>query len=293
MMSSATPIASVPRAPEIAAAKRPARGLGEWRRWSIAALLVAALFAALGLGAPSLGFEARVSLLVFGVAIIAWTVLRMPDAPVAIGAALAIVLSGAAPASALFATLGHPMIWLLVAAFLMAAALKKSGVAERAALRAVSRIGSVRALFYALTLIIVLTAFLVPSTSGRAALLLPVFVGVTAALKNERITRALALLFPTAILLSACASLIGAGAHLVAVEFMAGLGTEINFLRWLALARHSRCSRPSRLPRSSCACSLPPTSAACVQPLRPARSRARRAGKAQCSLSWQSRSAVG
>jgi len=83
---------------------------------------------------------------------------------------------------------------------------------------------------------ITLTAFVVPSTSGRAALLLPVYLALAGTISDRRINRALALLFPTVILLSACASLMGAGAHLVAVDFMARLGAApIGFLQWMLL----------------------------------------------------------
>ena len=59
------------------------------------------------------------------------------------------------------------------------------------------------------------------------------FAALAAAIDDARIVRALALLFPTAILLSACASLLGAGAHLIAVDFMAEMGLpEPGFIGW-------------------------------------------------------------
>lgn len=96
---------------------------------------------------------------------------------------------------------------------------------------------SVQGLFYALTGVIALTAFVVPSTSGRAALLLPVFGSLAERLPDARLVRPLALLFPTAILLSAGGSLIGAGAHFVAVDVIARSGGQtIGYLEWIALA---------------------------------------------------------
>jgi solute carrier family 13 (sodium-dependent dicarboxylate transporter), member 2/3/5 len=53
------------------------------------------------------------------------------------------------------------------------------------------------------------------------------------AVDDARIVRAMALLFPSVILLSACASLLGAGAHLVAVDFMQRLGHDApSFALW-------------------------------------------------------------
>jgi di/tricarboxylate transporter len=92
-------------------------------------------------------------------------------------------------------------------------------------------------LFWALTLLIFATAFIIPSTSARAAMLAPVYLGLAAAIGNARVNRALALLFPSVILLSAGASLIGAGAHLVAAGMMERLQEKgPDFLGWIALA---------------------------------------------------------
>lgn len=206
------------------------------QRWVLALALGALLFAATLLVPGSGSANARGTLLVFGFAIIAWTVLRLPDTPVAIAAALALVLTSIAPQQALFETLGNSLIWLLIAAFVMASALRRSGVAERLALAAVRRAGTARALFHALCFVICATAFVVPSTSGRAALLLPVFLALAGVLDSARMKRALALLFPTVVLLSAGASLIGAGAHVVAADFMQqSTGVRVDFLDWLVL----------------------------------------------------------
>lgn len=184
----------------------------------------------------ALSFDARVTLAVFMLAIGAWTVLRLPEAPVALAAACALVLTRVLPAERLYATLADPLIWLLIGAFLLAAALQASGVAQIFALRLLAGARTVRAAFYRLALLIVATAFVVPSTTGRAALLLPVLLALAAATRNAALVRAYALLFPSVILLSACASLLGAGAHLIAADHMQRLGVPApTFLQWAAL----------------------------------------------------------
>jgi solute carrier family 13 (sodium-dependent dicarboxylate transporter), member 2/3/5 len=122
----------------------------------------------------------------------------------------------------------------LIGAFVLGAVVQSSGLAERWALQAVAGAGNTERLLLRLCAVIVATAYVVPSTSGRAALLLPLFLALAQAIGQPRITRALALLFPSVILLSACGSLLGAGAHLVAVDFMQRLGLPApDFLTWM------------------------------------------------------------
>ena len=191
---------------------------------------------ALWLGLPDLAADARIALIAFVGALVGWTVMKLPDASVAIAAAVALVLTGTVNDRALFDTLGEDLVWLLIASFVMAAVLRRSGVAERLARRLLCRIGRVDRLLTVTTLFIFATAFLIPSTSARAAMLLPVFVALSTAIRRPAVTRAMALLFPTAILFSAAASLTGAGAHLVAADMMMRLDAgPITFIGWAAL----------------------------------------------------------
>jgi di/tricarboxylate transporter len=180
---------------------------------------------------------ARQALAIFGVAVVAWVVLQLDETPVALAAGLALVLLGVVPADRLFAALGADLVWLLLGGFVVAAALQAAGLAERWALGLVRGSRSVASLVMRLTLGIAATAFIVPSTSARAVLLLPVFLVVARVIGDPRVTRALALLFPSVILLSAGASLLGAGAHLIAVDLLRHHGLEApDLLRWAWLA---------------------------------------------------------
>jgi solute carrier family 13 (sodium-dependent dicarboxylate transporter), member 2/3/5 len=206
-----------------------------WRRWVLAAALAVALLAGLYLPSDDAPAAARHVLAVFGLALVGWTVLRLPDTPVALAAALALPLLGVVEAPVVYAGLGDNLVWLLIGAFVLGAVVQSCGLAERWALQAVAGARSTERLMLRLCGVIIATAFVVPSTSGRAALLLPLFMALAQAIGQPRITRALALLFPSVILLSACASLLGAGAHLVAVDFMQRLGLPTpDFLSWMA-----------------------------------------------------------
>ncbi|MGL5008636.1 MAG: SLC13 family permease, partial [Paracoccaceae bacterium] len=183
-----------------------------------------------------LAADARIVLVVTVLAIIGWVMTRLPESVVALAAALTLVLAGAVPEERLYATLGSGLVWLLVAAFIIAAVLKDSGLTDRMVAPLTARQPRFAPFLLALTGMIALTAFILPSTSGRAALLLPVFLALIPALPDTRLRLALALLFPTVILLSAGGSLIGAGAHLIAVEAIAGTtGLQIGFVDWIVL----------------------------------------------------------
>ncbi|UCM90637.1 SLC13 family permease [Streptomyces marincola] len=186
---------------------------------------------------PELSGDARVTLIVFALATCAWIASPIDDTYVALGAGLALTVTGVTSADALFGTLGDATIWLLICAFVLAAAVGASGLAGRAAVFLVSGARTVRQLVHLTTAALVVSAFAVPATSGRAALALPVFLALAKALADrKRLVVAMALLFPTVILLSAVATLIGAGAHLITVSVLwETTGERVGFHDWLLL----------------------------------------------------------
>ncbi|MGL5864464.1 MAG: SLC13 family permease [Dermatophilaceae bacterium] len=202
-----------------------------------------ALVAVLGLvwrastTSTGLSSDGGTTVAVFAVAVWAWVFTRVNDTYVALGAATALVLSDAVETSVLFDSLGDETVWLLLAAFVIAAAVGSTGLATRAAAWVVTAARTPRQLVHLTTVALVVTAFAVPSTSGRAALTMPVFLALAAVLHDqERLVRALALLFPTVILLSAVASMLGAGAHLVTSQVVASAtGNGFSFVEWMLL----------------------------------------------------------
>lgn len=221
------------------AARAAAAMVGGRRHWrlGVAVPMSVALVAAILRLEPVLARPAQAALAVFGMALIAWTVLRLDETPVALAAGAALVLLGATKPAVFYAGLGDGLIWLLLGAFVMSAALASSGLAERWTRRAVAGAGSLHALMHRLNLAVGLTAFLVPSTSARAALLMPMALALVQSLGSAASRKAVLLLMPTSVLLTACASLLGAGAHLVAVDWMARLGApRAGFAQWAAWA---------------------------------------------------------
>ncbi|MFB7932153.1 SLC13 family permease [Streptomyces sp. NPDC056039] len=186
---------------------------------------------------PGLGGDARFTLGVFVLATCAWIGTSIDDTYIALGAGLALTVTGVISSDTLFGTLGDDTVWLLICAFVLAAAVSRTGLAGRAAVFLVSGARTVRQLVHLTTAALVVTAFAVPATSGRAALALPVFLALAKVLADrKRLVVMLALLFPTVILLSAVATLIGAGAHLITVSVLwETTGQHIGFTQWLLL----------------------------------------------------------
>ncbi|MGP4042650.1 SLC13 family permease [Streptomyces sp. 2A115] len=186
---------------------------------------------------PGLDGDARLTLGVFALATCAWIGTPIDDTYIALGAGLALTVTGVISSETLFGTLGDSTVWLLICAFVLAAAVTRTGLAGRTAAFLVGGARTVRQLVHLTTAALVVTAFAVPATSGRAALALPVFLALAKALADrKRLVVMLALLFPTVILLSAVATLIGAGAHLITVSVLwETTGDRIGFTQWLLL----------------------------------------------------------
>ncbi|MFC5747134.1 SLC13 family permease [Actinomadura rugatobispora] len=206
-------------------------------RYGLLALAAVAACAGAVFGVDGLGTPGRVTLAVFAVATLLWMFSPIDDTYVALAAGLVLVTAGALEADVLFGSLGDPTIWLLICAFVLAAGVTRTGLATRAAAFFVAGARTVRQLAHLTTAALVAGAFAIPATSGRAALALPVFLALAGALRERRrVVLALALIFPAVILLSAVATLIGAGAHLITAEMVAqATGHRIGFVQWLLL----------------------------------------------------------
>ncbi len=238
------------------------RSAGDWMRprraaviaGAVALVLVAPLIAGLlieGTSRPQpggLGSDGRLALAVFVVAVWAWAFTKLDDTYIALGAATALVGARVIRSDELFGTLGDDTIWLLVGAFVIASAVSASGLAARWAAWMISGATTPRQLVHLVTAVLVATTYAVPATSGRAALTVPVFLAVAHALQGsaaagalprdsaDRLVKALSLVFPTVILLSAVGSLVGAGAHLVTSRVVAtATGQGFTFAGWLML----------------------------------------------------------
>lgn len=197
-------------------------------------LVVLAVLVAVIVAAPTaMSPVARLCLAAFAVMLGLTAFTKLNEVAICSASLLALVAIGGSSVADVTTSFASPTVWLLVGAFVVAAGAKRSGVAERMAFAIGRGAVTVDGLLFRITVALIATAFIVPSTSGRAALMLPVYLAFAERINDRRVRRALAVLFPSAILLSAVASLFGAGAHLVTVELAAASGGRpLGFLEW-------------------------------------------------------------
>ncbi|MDO4681712.1 MAG: SLC13 family permease [Lautropia sp.] len=179
--------------------------------------------------------KAAMTLSLFAIAVWFWIFTTIDDTYVALGAAVLLVVTGVLPEETLFDTLGEDTVWLLLGSFVIAAGITTTGLATRAAAFIVTGARNPRQLMHLSNAALVATAFTVPSTSGRAALAMPVFMALASVLGGRsRLIVALALLFPSVILLTAVASYLGAGAHLITSQILVASGEPgFSFATWM------------------------------------------------------------
>jgi len=179
----------------------------------------------------------RVVLVIYAAALLGWCLGLAEDWITSAIAVAALWAAGAARSSEIAAAAAHDLVWLLVAAYLIAFVLGRAGLLETLGARVLRRPATLSTLAYRLTALVAATAFVVPATSARAAMLLPLHRALAARLADAHAERALALLFPSVVLLSAGGVLTGAAAHVVALEVIeASGGARLGYGDWLAHA---------------------------------------------------------
>lgn len=181
----------------------------------------------------TLDVPARIALFAMLLAVVLWSTTSINVAYIGLGATMLLILTGVSPQSRLFDSLASDVVWLMIGAFILGGAVDKTGLAVRLAQLVVERARTVRGLFWLVTAVLIPFSLFIPSVSGRALVAIPLFRGIASITADRRITRALALLFPTVILVSTICTLIGAGSHLVANKLLSEVtGRRLSFGEW-------------------------------------------------------------
>ncbi len=122
-----------------------------------------------------LTLQGQRTLAIFWLAFILWLTTPIPVWLTSMLAIVLLALTGAWDYKQAFYQFGQEVIWLMVAAFMISSALEKSGIGKRLAYALAYYFGR-RADIALLGMIILnfLLAFVVPSTTARAAITLPI-----------------------------------------------------------------------------------------------------------------------
>ncbi|MCC7250970.1 SLC13 family permease [Hyphomicrobium sp.] len=178
--------------------------------------------------------QERLVLVIYAGALAAWCLALSEDW---ITGALAVLMLAALDVIAIreiVAAARHDLVWLLIAAYVIAFAIRRAGLFEVLSAFALRRSMPVSSLAYRTTALVMATAFVFPATSVRAAILVPIHRMLAKAVDDELTDRAFALLVPSVVLLSAGGVLTGAAAHVVALEIIEKSGGgRIGYLGWM------------------------------------------------------------
>ena len=119
--------------------------------------------------------QGQAVLAVFGMVFVLWVTQAIPTYASALVAMVMLVFTGGWTQKETLAVFGQDVIWLMLSAFVITSGMEKSGFAKRLALFIVSKFGTTaKKALISLGIVNLLLAFVVPSTTARAAMLLPI-----------------------------------------------------------------------------------------------------------------------
>ncbi|GAA0076742.1 DASS family sodium-coupled anion symporter [Clostridium sp. CTA-5] len=187
-----------------------------------------------------LSYSGKMAMGVFLFALTLWITNSIPNYVTALLTIVLLPLTGAWNETQVMGVLGYEVIWLTFAAFIIASGMEKSGLAKRLALFLITKFGkstnNILALLMATNFLI---AFVVPSTTARAAMMFPIVMLVIEAFHvnlddpKNNFGRLLALQGIQSNNLSTAAILTATSSQILAVSFIRDLsGHEISWGEW-------------------------------------------------------------
>ena len=180
----------------------------------------------------NLNYDAKISLFAFLSAMTLWVFTKIPAGFVAISLLVFIVLMKAGSQELLYHSLAEEVVWLMVGSFIIGEAVKQSGLADRLTQSILRKSNNKNSVLFGVTSVLFASAFFIPSTSGRAALSMPIIKQLGRKFSSKEQSM-LAVLAPVVILMSTSATLIGAGSHLIGIGLLESTsGQTISYIQW-------------------------------------------------------------
>lgn len=180
----------------------------------------------------ALDYRAKISLFAFLSAMTLWIATKIPAGFVAIILIAFIILMKAGEPYLLYHSLSEEVVWLMIGSFIIGEAVKVSGLAERLTLSILRNSNKKSNMLLGLSSVLFASAFFIPSTSGRAALSMPIMNQMSQKFSAKE-KGVLAILAPVIILMSTSATLIGAGSHLIGIGLLEStVNQSMSYIQW-------------------------------------------------------------
>lgn len=192
-----------------------------------------------------LSYSGQKALAIFCAALTLWVAGSIPIYLTSMLAIIALTLTGTVKERVAFETLGFDVIWLMVSAFVLTAAMVKSNLARRFALWMITSFGGTpKRTLLVLIFINFALAFFVPSTTARASLMVPICVILLEIYRavpgQSNFGRLMMLLGVQADAVATSGVMTGTAANMIAVKFIKEqAGTDIGYMDWLLAAMPS------------------------------------------------------
>lgn len=180
-----------------------------------------------------LDYRSKIALFAFVSAMILWITTKIPAGLVAISLILFVIIMNAGEPDLLYESLSEEVVWLMIGSFIIGEAVKESGLAKRLTHNLLRNSKSKGNILAKVSSLLFATVFFIPSTSGRAALSMPIIHQLHQKFTDKE-KNTLVLLTPIIILMSTSATLIGAGSHLIGIGLLEStVHQSISFMQWM------------------------------------------------------------
>lgn len=183
---------------------------------------------------PPNGSLAVLSLL--GAVVILWVSGAIPLFVTSLAIPVVLVVTGVGSASAALANFFHPIIALFFAGFLMAEAMRRTGLDHLAAISLIARAGRGPVTLFAAMIGVSAFLSLWMSNTAAVAVLLPIALAITAPMESLGYRKALILGIAYAATIGGVGSAIGTPANPLAIAFLDDFaGRRISFVEWFVI----------------------------------------------------------
>ena len=177
---------------------------------------------------------------IFLASLILWISEALPNYLTSLLVVVTVIVTGVMKMRPAFAMMGEPVMILNIASFILASALVATGLAKRISLMLVLRAKNhLTMLFLCFAALNLIFGAFISATSAKTALLLPLFMvisaiyGATGGIRRNSVGRNMVLLNLLANNVSASAFMTGSAANLLAVAMLEKAGALVTYSDWL------------------------------------------------------------